>query len=390
MSEEIETTEETATATATATGIKVETPEISVDISRYPSSVMLRSLRERFLAVKVTVESPPMEKIIPDAEIRSGDQVVPKDLVAGARFKVLPQNLRNQMARIGARARNLLTVGTPFVGGSWLIPVAPNRHGVRPVQQVLSSIEEVRQEYRAKAEELRPMWEQHVERIKTDFPVEYEVLKGFLVSGEEFVNRHKISAILFPMGGGLPSNFDTLISAKIKGMGLTDGDSSMMERLLPDLTAAIKEVCNENAGEAISDLTAGSAWLTEAQRATSEAIGEAVKKMVQEPLTEFAQTLAHLEESLNNGAKLRSSSFNAVKEAYDKLQAFSFMATGDLQQRLANIRNSLEGINLKDLNNNSDMAKAMSASLKNVREELTAVETHERAFGGFVRTLSLD
>jgi len=93
---------------------------------------------------------------------------------------------------------------------------------------------------------------------------------------------------------------------------------------------------------------------------------------------------------LNNGAKLRSSSFNAVKEAYDKLQAFSFMATGDLQQRLANIRNSLEGINLKDLNSNSDMAKAMSASLKNVREELTAVETHERAFGGFVRTLSLD
>jgi hypothetical protein len=89
MSEEIETAEEAATATAT--GIRVETPEISVDISRYPSSVMLRSLRERFLAVKVTVESPPMEKIIPDAEIRSGDQVVPKDLVAGARFKVLPQ-----------------------------------------------------------------------------------------------------------------------------------------------------------------------------------------------------------------------------------------------------------------------------------------------------------
>ncbi len=90
MSEEIETAEEAATATAT--GIRVETPEISVDISRYPSSVMLRSLRERFLAVKVTVESPPMEKIIPDAEIRSGDQVVPKDLVAGARFRQLLDN----------------------------------------------------------------------------------------------------------------------------------------------------------------------------------------------------------------------------------------------------------------------------------------------------------
>jgi hypothetical protein len=151
---------------------------------------------------------------------------------------------------------------------------------------------------------------------------------------------------------------------------------------------AIVRAASQDVGGLLSE-QATSSWVVDAQAATSEAIAEAVRNMIQEPMTEFAQSLAHVESMLQRGSNLRAVTLENLKQAYTKLVGFSFMAPEELKERLRGVGTLLNGVDVKELNSSESTSKELAGAFANIRETLTSESTHGAVFGQFMRNLDI-
>ena len=375
------------------TGPAVNTPELDVqELSRHRSDYVLRAISRNCVAVKVTIRAMSGERKIENANVSLGEHVVPPELVSGARFKLVPGNIKNPLGRIAQVARQVpYSHGTPFVGGAYLIPIAKNRAGISPAQTVFDKLNNLRTEYRDKAEELKEAWESHVQNIRNNFPLEYSSMQRWLIDGDCFVSQHTISTMLFPLGAGLPANFSEKLQNGFRALSnsedLTLEHRQLIKSLIPRLQDVVEEVAIDPGSAMTEDSTAS--WVIEAQQATSEAVAEAVKGMIQEPMTEFAEALSNVEGMLQRGSVLRSSTIENLRTAYDKLSGFSFLAPEDLKSRLRSIGTVINGVNPKDINSSATASRELARHFANVREDMTNQDTHAAVYGQFMRGLDL-
>lgn len=371
----------------------VNTPELDVrELVGIDSAVVLQTLSRNCVAMKVHVTGVSAERKIDNAVVKVNDQDVPQELLSGARFKMVPKEISNPLARIAGLARAVpASRGTPFVGGAYLVPISKGRDGKSAAESAFSLLGSLQTQYKDKAEELKSNWESHVSRIQTDFPAEYEILKRWLLSGDEFVSRHKISTMLFPLGAGLPVNFSEKLESGLAEMLLNPllsaEDRAVVERIKPLVISMIDRAALD-VGTLVSQDRAAS-WVSQAQASTSEAIAEAVKKMIQEPLTEFAEALANMEGILARGGTVRTATVGAVKQAYDKLVGFSFMTPNDLKARLGAVGTILNSVDYRDLNASESSSRELAGHFASIREEMTNPTTHAAVYGSFIRKLAL-
>ena len=108
---------------------RVEIPELDVsELSSASSDVMLRSLAKNCVALKVSVSAIGYERLVQNAQVSVGEHEIAPEFLAGARFKVVPNNIKNPLGRIAGHARQVpYSYGTPFIGGAYLIPIAKDR-----------------------------------------------------------------------------------------------------------------------------------------------------------------------------------------------------------------------------------------------------------------------
>lgn len=376
-----------------ATGPAVNVPELDVqELARTRSDHVLQAISRNCVAVKVTISAMSSERKIENANVSLGEHVVPPELLSGARFKLVPPNIKNPLNRIMQAARSVpANHGTSFVGGAYLIPLAKNRAGVSAAQTVFDRLSVLREEYRQKAEELKEAWEKHVDNVRDNFPIEYQTMRRWLVDGDCFVAQHRISTMLFPLGAGLPANFSDKLHSSLRAMASSDdltlAEQQLVRSLLPKLQSAVEEIAIDPGSLMAEDMAAS--WVVEAQQATSEAVATAVKNMIQEPMTEFAEALSNVEGILQRGSSLRSSTMENLRAAYEKLSGFSFLAPDDLKTRLRNIGNVINGVNTKDINSSETASRELARHFANVREDMTNQETHAAVYGQFMRGLDL-
>jgi hypothetical protein len=277
------------------------------------------------------------------------------------------------------------------VGGAYLLPLTKNREGQSVAQVVFDRLASLREEYHELAQDLRRPWERHVEKIREEWPLEYENMSRWLVSGDTFVRMHHISTMLFPLGSGLPADFDNKLenglNRLVSDTSLTETDRDSLRRVMPRVNAIVR-AASQDVGGLLSE-QATSSWVVDAQAATSEAIAEAVRNMIQEPMTEFAQSLAHVESMLQRGSNLRAVTLENLKQAYTKLVGFSFMAPEELKERLRGVGTLLNGVDVKELNSSESTSKELAGAFANIRETLTSESTHGAVFGQFMRNLDI-
>jgi hypothetical protein len=381
---------EVATTQANPT---VNVPELDVsELARTSSDVLLNEISRNCVAVKLSVSAMGYERTIRNASVTVDEQAVPDELLAGAKFKLMPASIKNPLMRIAGIARGIpASYGTPFVGGAYLVPLSRQKDGRCTAQVVFDRIGQLREDYRLKAEELRPAWEAHVSNVRTSWPEAYEKLERCLVSGEDFVRAHNISTILFPLGAGLPADFDDKLSAGFRDLMNSSTLSDAEKEVLVRLKDHVREVVDRaayNVGSVL-DSDRSAAWVNEAQQATSAAVAEAVRAMVQEPMTEFANAMANVEGILSRGGALRASTMDNLKRAYQKLQGFSFMAPDDLQRRLTAVGSVIESLDFKEVNSSESASRALANHFAEVREQVTSEETHVAVYGRFRRSISL-
>lgn len=356
------------------------------------SDVMLRAIARNCVALKVTVGAMSQERKVQNASVRIGEHEIPDELLSGARFKLVPAAIRNPLARVGGRARMVpYNYGTPFVGGAYLIPVGISASGKSQAQAAFEELSVIKREYRETAESLKTAWEEHVRKISEDFPFEYSSMQRWFVSGDAFVNLHYISTMQFPLGAGLPMDFNQRLESGMQKLLsnelLSAADKEAIARFKPHLID-IAEKASQDVGSLVSEETAAT-WVVEAQQATSKAVAEAVRDMIQEPVREFAESLANVEGMLKRGSDLRSSTISNLKSAFDKLQGFSFMAPQDLKNRLAAVGRIINGVDHKEINSSEASSRELAKHFSDIREELSSSEAHAAMYGQFMMSLDI-
>lgn len=393
MSEEVvEIVEETVETVVDNRTPQVAMPTIDTsDLERTSSDVLLRSLSRNCVAVKMHIGAVGAERKMADAKVTLSGHEVPQELLSGARFKMVPPDIKNPLSRVAQRARAVLQYGTPFVGGAYLIPLAKTNNGRSPAQIVFDRVKALRQEYQDLAISLVPRWEAHVEKIRTDFPFEYNSMQRWFVSSDDFVSMHRIYTYLFPLGAGLPADFNDRLD---RGLGrlltsdsISEEDRAVILRLKPQLLDVV-ETASHDVGSLIGE-DAAESWVVEAQQATSQAVAQAVKAMIQEPAEEFAKALANVEGMLARGSTLRNSTMENLKQAFNKLQGFSFMVPDDLKARLRAVGTILNGVDIKDINASETSSRELAGHFAQIREDMTSSEAHVAMYGQFMRGLDI-
>jgi hypothetical protein len=389
MSEEVAAVEEQVVSNTTP---QVVMPTIDLsDLERTNSDMVLRSISRNCIAVKLHIGAIGAERKMADAKVTVSGHEVAQELLSGARFKMVPPEIKNPLNRIANRARSVLQFGTPFVGGAYLIPLAKTNNGRSPAQIVFDNVKTLRQEYTDLATSLVPNWEAHVTKIREDFPFEYGSMEKWFVSGAQFVSLHRIYTYLFPLGAGLPVDFndrlDKGMNRLLTGSGLSEEDKAVIHRLKPHLLDMV-ETASQDVGSLIGE-DAAESWVVEAQQATSQAVAQAVKAMIQEPSEEFAKSLANVEGILARGGTIRSSTMENLKQAFNKLNGFSFMVPEDLKQRMRAAGTMINGVDIKHINTSESSSRELARHFAEIREDMTSNEAHSAMYGQFMRSLDI-
>jgi hypothetical protein len=379
---------------AEAPRVRVNVPDLDVsELEGADSAIMLRAISRNCLAVKVSVSAISNERQVKDASVSIDNRQIPGELLAGARFKLIPSSIRDPLVSIAHRARTLPAVyGTPFVGGAYLLPLAPTNSNKSVAELALSELKTLKEKYEDKARELRPAWEKHINELANKYPEDFSRIRQWLVDGPTFVSKHRVSTMLFPLGAGLPADFDSQLERNISELAgnreLSQSDRSVLERLKPFLIDAAKRAA-DNPASILENVAGAEAWINQAKSATSEAIASAVRTMIQQPITEFAETLASVEDILAKGGALRNATLSNLRKAYDKLEGFSFMAPADMRQRLSSVKSVLYGLDHKEVNASEAAARNLAKHFSEVREEITTREAQESIYGEFRRFIAV-
>lgn len=104
--------------------------------------------------------------------------------------------------------------------------------------------------------------------------------------------------------------------------------------------------------------------------AVSRHVEEAIETMIREPREELARTLAELEQLIARDGRVRSNSFNQVREAIAKIREFDFVANPVLLRRMTELDQLLGAHVPTSLDSVSAAANGFTAAIQGFRAEV--------------------
>lgn len=341
---------------------------------------VLKAIARHCVAMRVSVHGMSKERQVGNAEVTVDGEQVSGDIVT-TRARLMPRQIASKLDAIANRARRLPAVrGVSFPGGSYLVPIGVQANS-GPASVVFELISNIRKEYKEAAEECRPLWEDHIGKLKQEKV--YEQLQRYLVDGETFVNKHTIDLQLMPLGGA-PADMHDRVFRSLREVNVSETDAARISR-------EICEMVDSSAVAGIGGESQTVTWLAEVQRMTSRAAAEAVQNMISEPIAEFVESLQSLERQLEGRRGVRTASIENARKAFEKLQSFDFMMPADVRQRAASL-----GVRLQNAQSDSfrgadgvDFASSLASTIRGVREELEAPATQSGFAQVFFRSIDI-
>jgi hypothetical protein len=127
---------------------------------------------------------------------------------------------------------------------------------------------------------------------------------------------------------------------------------------------------------------------SDAVRATCQRqVEAAITEMIQGPRQQLAKALADLKERVNNNSKIKSNSFNAVREAISKIRMFDFVANSELLTQIGQLEQRLDNTNTAKLDATTAASSGFAAALDKFIDEVEDAEKQSSDFEEFGRNL---
>lgn len=126
----------------------------------------------------------------------------------------------------------------------------------------------------------------------------------------------------------------------------------------------------------------------DAVRATCERqVEAAINEMITGPRQQLAKALADLKERVSDDAKLKSNSFNAVREAMSKIRMFDFVANESLMDQIWQLEQRLDTTVASQLTAEAAATNGFAAALDRFIDEVEDAEKQSSDFEEFGRDL---
>jgi exonuclease VII large subunit len=140
------------------------------------------------------------------------------------------------------------------------------------------------------------------------------------------------------------------------------------------------------------DTDTASALVREAKETIVELGHQLVENMCKEPREQIAKTVENMLESLRGGRRVREGTIRQIKESFELMRGFDFVADQTLLNQMRECERALDSTTVQQLNASQDTGRRISRYLQDVVDQATnpeAVEEVQQQFRGIRGALNL-
>jgi hypothetical protein len=312
----------------------------------------------------------------------------------------MPEEWHKKIQPFVSRARTIVSRSSvPLKDGVHIVP-----H--KRARDMMSAINNVRQEYRETIAELASHWPEIVDALRVRVVREagqtsWDDLSPMIPDEDKLVSLFDIETSFWPVGGagstGVPLEVLNEID-RLRDKMPSLRDSVLLLRDSRDPTATTVRSVAESvealilaANQAMRKITQENldSWIEEAQEVTNRLVAQAVESMVDEPVKEFAEAVKNLEQLQEREGRCRTGTIEMIQRAYSKLMDFQFMIPRELIVKLKQVEAGLGGLTPRDVNTQSSTAARLSGALRSVSEELKSGKTRSEGLQQFARAINV-
>lgn len=323
---------------------------------------------------------------IDGAKVVISDSELDETVATRSSWRILPEEWNKKISVFSSKIRTAIRKkGLPFRNGVYLI-----KH--EDIPEVVERVQALQEEYGRVADELVENWDEVSEKIRerifqqfqeatlSEAHTIWEALQKKIPHKNDLRRRFSIVFSTWAIGGGSSGGIEAEAALRSLNKLAADANEQLIAAnvsIPASFLTMRQELDNYLAALASGPRSSleGVGLSQEAVRslrtASRQMMEDCLERAFAEPRQELLTLVQGLITRLEGGVQVQSSTVNAVRRAWSKLQAFSFLSTAELEEKLN------AGLRMLD---NTDVQQAVQSQeiterlLQSIRETAAAIE----------------
>ena len=335
-------------------------------ISRH---VFLVLLRVSWPKMSYKISDAIVEVNVQDSAGNKEKKEIAEEFRTRPQWQLMPENWRKRLVNLEGRVRTMMTQASiQFAArGMAVLPVSRAR-------EVFSGLRTLRDEmYRQRdafVADYAEILDKLAERLD---PALYRKVAHKLPNASQVRTKFEVVWAIVPAGGGALSEsdlltFEALLSQAPDCERMREAQEAAREliaRLRGQFEADPRQISHSEAADLIE----------EAQSQMHEFTQEMLENMAREPREILQAASNNLLEALANPDRaIRNGTINQVREAFDMVRGFNFLAGPQLLTSMREVQNRLDGATPQQLNADSEIGARLAEGLTAVRDAAADAE----------------
>jgi len=353
---------------------------------------LLEAITRHVFLVMLKISWPKLSYQIADAivEIKgdSGEEnkEIDEEFRTKPQWQLMPEVWRKKLVNLEGRARAVL--------GSASVSFAARGISVLPssrAEEVFAALSVLRTEMEQYRDEFVAEYANVIADVQSKLDEElFQKVRGKLPSSDEIANKFSMIWAIIPAGGrsgATPEQMDSIEQALLRAQDALPADNVHDREMLQDGLASVRQIQHALATRerVITDEEAAE-MIDEAHAQMSEFTNNMLENMAREPRRMLLDAADNLLEALKDPQRMiRSGTINQVREAFEMVEGFEFLAGADLMSAMRECRKRLDTATPKQLNSDAEIGARLAAGLRGVRDEAADSQSATNAMRQFRR-----
>jgi len=347
---------------------------------------LLDQITQHVFLVMLNIRWPKMAYQIADAIVAVSDGDEKKEIAEEFRtkpkWKLIPAEWQKKMSNLEGRARSL--VGHASINfAARGVSVLPNARAAKifsGLRTLRAEMEQYRDEF---VSEYAGILESLEERLDADL---YKKVQGKLPNVEQIAAKFGLVWAIIPAGdrgGATAEQLDCIETALTQSADRMGEANIASPRSVHNARVTLANMRRTSTTEEITDGEADE-LIAEAREQMHQFTREMLEDMAREPRRILMDAADNLLAALKDPSRsVRNGTISQVREAFEMLEGFAFLAGPELIAAMHTCRERLESVTPQQLNSDAEIGARLAAGLQGVRDEAADVQSAANAVRQF-------
>lgn len=330
---------------------------------------LLDAVTKHVFLVMLRISWPKMSYQIDNAVVEVAKEgnthLVDKNLHSAPQWRLMPEKWRKRLVSLESKARATLRNASVHFAtrGVSVLPVTR-------AEEVFNQLREHRDQMNRYRDEFTEQYSLVLDDLKDKLdPTLYNAVLHKLPSEKAISDKFGVIWAIIPVGGSKffrPEQIHKLRNA------LRDAEDAGVVSAVDARKMLEKFEKDQETPSQYTDAVTGHI-IKEARQQMESLTREAVERMIEEPKQVLADAVSNLLKSLNKPDRMiRSGTLDRVRRAFELVEGFEFLATGELLDSIRECRGRLEEVSPTSLNRDRDIGSQLAQSLRAVQQQAVA------------------